>query len=96
MTEETMKKLTRDEIKALENHATVHVKLSRLRPEKPELIYEGPAMLYVQRHPKTGETVTMTIADAWNWAEYDPRRDFEYNDALVNEDYEMELFDARS
>ena len=93
-----MRKLTRDEVRELQDGQSVHVKLTRLARQAPELQYEGPATLYVQRH--NGVIVTLAVNGVSDteplpvdWAEYDPRRDFEYDDSLVNEDYQLEVFE---
>lgn len=93
-----MRQLDADEVRALQDGQQVHVKLTRLYYPTASVAYEGPAALYVARHPKTGETVTLTVRDPLNWAEYDPRRDIEsYNGtALVTEDWQMEIFEPVS
>jgi len=85
------RQLTADEIRAAENGQPVVVRLTRLYWPKAVTEYEGPANLYVERYK--GQTVTLTVCGPLNWAEYDPRRDFVGN-ALVNEDWQMEIFES--
>jgi len=84
------RRLSPDEIKALQDGQQVWVRLTRLFWPKPVAQYEGPDTLYVQRY--RGEIVTMTTREH-GWAEYDPRHSFEHDGSLVSEDWQMEVFE---
>jgi len=46
-----MRQLNSDEVLALQDEQAVYIKLSRLNYPTPSDQYEGPATLYVRRHP---------------------------------------------
>jgi len=88
-----MRQLTADEVRQLQHGQAVYVRLSRLCAHGNHIEYEGMDTLYVQRHPKTGEIVTITTQQN-DWAESDPRHDITAPDgALVTEDWCMEIFE---
>lgn len=99
---------TREHILDARDGDAVHVRLTRLEDQGARVVYEGPAVLHVQRArvPPRGsrraprqsdpEQATLIALKDRGWAEYATGHDMDGNSVLVNEDYQMEIFAPRA